>query len=225
MAKILYVEDNEKLIDSVIDWMAMERHKVDTALTGTAAIERLQSFDYELVILDWDLPEINGLDVLKQYRSKKGTAAVLMLTGKGAIEDKTQAFENGADDYLTKPFHPKELAVRVNALLRRPRQIIDNNRIDYHGLVLDVGEGTVTRRDKSHRLRPAELSLLEFMLRHPTEVFSPEALLNGVWSSDNAISIDAIYACISRIRKKLDAPDDAKSVIETVHGRGYTIGV
>jgi len=221
MAKLLIVEDNLPLAANVRQWMELEGHTLDTAATGTEALDRLHAFEYDAIILDWDLPEVSGLEVLRQYRDRSGNSPVLMLTGKNAVDEKALALDAGADDYLTKPFHPKELEARMRALLRRPAQV-KGKSLSVRNIALDLNTLKVTRDGQEVVLQRLEFALLAFFLNHPQEVFSTEALLRRVWDSDADVSIDAIYQCIKKIRKKLDTPGQS-SILRTVHGVGYRL--
>jgi DNA-binding response OmpR family regulator len=220
MAKILFVEDNRSLVESITKWLKMQNHLVDAAVTGTEALERLAAFEYELIILDWDLPEVSGLEVLRHYRSKSGYAAVLMLTGKDSVSEKETAFDAGADDYLTKPFEPRELGARMRALLRRPKTMVDE-KLTARDIVLDPVAKKVMKGDKEVFLQPLELAVLEFFMRHPNQVYSQEHLIRLIWDSEQDVSSDALYTCIRRLRKKIDA--EGESLIRTVHGLGYRL--
>jgi len=221
MAKLLIVEDNVPVAMSVQEWLEFEGHTSDIAVTGNEALEWLHGFEYDAMILDWDLPEVSGIEVLRQYRDKGGMSPVLMLTGKSAVEEKAMALDAGADDYLTKPFHPKELGARMRALLRRPTQILGKT-LSVRNIALDTNTLKVTRDGQEVVLQRLECALLAFFLNHPQEVFSTDALLRRVWDSDSDVSIDAIYQCIKKIRKKLDTAGQP-SILRTVHGIGYRL--
>ncbi len=217
----MIIEDDAGLSKMVRDWLTFEHHMVETAVTGCAGLEKLQFYQYDVVILDWELPEISGIDICKQFRLQGGTAPVLMLTGKGNISDKETGFDAGADDYLTKPFHMKELSVRVRALLRRVSGF-SGDELKYRDLCLEPSCHRVSRNGRDLQLLPKEFALLEFFLRHPNQVFSAEALLSRVWSSETDATVDAVSTCIKRLRKKVDI-EGAPSVIRTVHGVGYKL--
>ncbi len=120
MAKILLVEDDNDMCEQIESWLQHEQHAVEVVKEGPEAADRLKFYKYDVVILDWQLPGMNGVEVLKKFRDQGGVTPVLMLTGKDKIEDKEQGLDSGADDYLTKPFHFKELSARLRAMLRRP---------------------------------------------------------------------------------------------------------
>ncbi len=223
MAKILVVEDDPDLQGRVKEWLSFEQHEVEAVADGKEAAQRLKFYKYELVILDWDLPHITGIDVCQQFRSAGGTTPIIMLTGKDTITDKLQGLDSGADDYITKPFHLKELSARIRALLRRPANISGpGNTLEAKGLVLDTAAHELTKEGQPIQLLPKEFALLEFFMRHPGEVFSPDALLDRVWNSESDSSIDTVYTYIKTLRKKI-SPEAPSSIIKTVHGIGYKL--
>lgn len=219
MPKILIIEDDAGLNRMIREWLTFERNEVDYAENGREGLEKLQSYEYDCIVLDWELPEISGLEILQKFRSQGRGTPVLMLTGKSTINEKEQGFESGADDYLTKPFHMKELSARLRALMRRVH-INVSNVVEAKGIRLDSASFRVKRGEEDIQLLPKEFALLEFLMRHADQVFSAETLLNRVWSSDSDATIDAITTCIKRIRKKIDR-EGHPSVIKTVHGVGY----
>jgi two-component system response regulator QseB len=221
MSKLLIVEDDQDLLVLIRDLMKREGHIVDLARNGTEAEAALKIYVYDLVILDWMLPDVAGIDVCKQYRVKGGLANILMLTGKKTVEDKEAGLDAGADDYLTKPFHPKELSARVRALLRRPKQI-SGAQITIGNLKLDTRTSQVSRNGENITLVPKEFSLLEFLARHKNQSFTAEAILERVWGSDSAASIDTVRTHIKTLRRKIDG-ESPNSMIRTVRGQGYKI--
>lgn len=224
MAKILIVEDDPELSGVLQDWLVSEHHVVDTVDDGTEADQLLRHYAFDLVVLDWDLPGMLGVEVCRQFRSRGGSTPILMLTGKGEIKDKTTGLDAGADDYLTKPFHPDELSARVRALLRRPAPVTATNELKAGDLVLEPGTYRVMRAGKDIRLLPKEFALLEFLMRHPNVVFSAEALIDRVWSSDSDASPDTVRTNIKRLRQKIDT-EGQRPMIATVHGVGYKLEV
>lgn len=220
MAKILVVEDDLDLSGKVNDWLSFEQHSVEVVHDGQEAYDRLRVYSYELVVLDWELPKMTGIEVCKQFRNHGGHTPIIMLTGKDALSEKEAGLDAGADDYLTKPFHLKELSARIRALLRRPVQSYTGSKLKFGELELDPLSRRVTRNNEELTLLPKEYALLEFFMRHPNEVFSPEALINRVWSSESETTADTIYTYMKMLRKKI-SPDAPGSVIKTIHGVGY----
>lgn len=224
MAKIIIVEDDRELAGVLQDWLVSEHHVVDTIDNGSEADQLLRHYAFDLIVLDWDLPGMPGVDVCRNFRSRGGQTPILMLTGKGEIKDKTMGLDAGADDYLTKPFHPDELSARVRALLRRPAPVSATNELKAGDLVLEPSTYRVTRGGKEVRLLPKEFALLEFLMRHPNVVFSADALIDRVWSTESDASPDTVRTNIKRLRQKIDA-DELRPVIVTVHGVGYKLDV
>ncbi|MBA3859368.1 MAG: DNA-binding response regulator [Cyanobacteria bacterium PR.3.49] len=223
MAKILVVEDDESLSRMVSEWLVGEHHNVECSFDGADALEKLEFYDFDLIILDLNLPSMGGIKILKQFRASGKQTPVLILTGQDKIEDKELGLDSGADDYLTKPFHMKELSARVRAVLRRPTSYV-GDKLSSGGLELDPGNHSARVDGNEVSLLPKEFALLEFLMRHPDQVFSADALLNRVWASASDSSIDALTTCVKRLRKKIDK-DGQPSYIKTVHGVGYKLNV
>lgn len=223
MAKILFVEDDLNFAATVKDWLSFDRHVVEHFAGGKEGLERLRECEFDLLILDWELPDLSGTELLRSYRGRGGMAPVLILTGRRSMQDKEEGFESGADDYLCKPFHGKELSLRVKALLRRPQQLAVN-LLQHGDIELDPEKFQVKRNGEEIRLVPKEFALLEFLMRHPERLFGQEELLNRLWSSDSEATSEALTTCIKRLRKKMDRQGEP-SVIRNVHGVGYGLYV
>lgn len=219
MPKILLAEDDLELQWSLKKLLETERFVVDATASGQEALDRLLSLGYDAVILDWGLPEISGIEICQDARSRGSAIPILMLTGKDTIFEKERGLESGADDYLTKPFHPRELLARLKALLRRAGGH-QSDSISFGPLVVEFKKRLVRRDGQEVRLQPMEFTLLEFLLKNPDDLFSVEALLSRLWSNDAEVSLEAAYTCIKRLRKKLDWKGRA-SIIRTVHAVGY----
>ncbi|MGD9679659.1 MAG: response regulator transcription factor [Candidatus Obscuribacterales bacterium] len=219
MAKIIVVEDDSELSEMIGRWLDNDHHITEIVPDGGEALSRLKLYTYDLVVLDWNLPGMEGLDVLKQFRATKKTTPVLMLTGKSDIEDRVEGLNCGADDYLTKPFHARELLARIGALLRRP-SAYSSDVLVFGDIELDSGNRKVTRNSVELSLLPKEYALLDFLMRHPARLFSADALLGAVWANESDSTREALTTCIKRLRKKLDHPGEP-SVIRNVHGVGY----
>jgi DNA-binding response OmpR family regulator len=223
LSKILLIEDDADFAKVISDLLALENHKVEWVDDGKEGYDRLKLYQYDLVVLDWGLPNVSGLEILKDFRSRGGLTPVLLLTGKNSVEEKEQGLDSGADDYVTKPFHSKELAARLRALLRRP-QSYTGKVLSFADLTLDRDNYRVERDSKELELLPKEFDLLEFLMRNPNKVFAAEALLNRVWPTDSDATVDALTSCIKRLRKKIDLSTQS-SYIRTVHGVGYRLQI
>ncbi len=221
MAKILLVEDDELMAQSVVDMLEQEHFTVEHVVDGGDGWERLSSLEYDLVILDWNLPSMEGIDVLKKLRDGGKATPVIMLTANSGIDSKVSGLDGGADDYLTKPFNLLELKSRVKALLRRPAEY-KGETLTAGELILHVAEFKCFRRSKEINLHPKEFALLEYLVRNRGRVFSVDELLDRLWSCDSDSSIDAVRKCITRLRQKLDIPG-SPSPITNIVGRGYKI--
>lgn len=221
MAKIVVVEDDKDLVNLIKGILSVERHTIDSVHDGHEALAIIQMHPYDLVILDWMLPGRTGTEICKDYRARGGSAPILMLTAKSTIDDRAEGLDSGADDYLTKPFHPKEFSARVRALLRRPQSVMSKT-LKAADIELDPGQVKVFKANQEIHLLPKEFALLELFLRYPTQVFSAEALLDRVWNTDSSASLDTVRTYIKTLRKKIDVnPKD--SLIRTVHGVGYSL--
>ncbi len=224
MAKILLVEDDTGLAALTEQWLADEHYSVEIAYDGNSGWERMHLCEYDLIILDWNLPFISGVELCKRYRAKQGLAPIIMLTGRSAIREKEEGFDSGADDYLTKPFDMKELSARVRALLRRPRTMV-SNLLTRGNITLDPVKYRVTKAGQDVHLVPKDFALLEFLMRHPDDVFSTDTLLQRVWSSESESTGEALRSSVKRLRQKLDDEnvDVDKSFIENVPRVGYRL--
>ncbi|MDZ4838219.1 MAG: response regulator transcription factor [Candidatus Melainabacteria bacterium] len=221
MAKLLLVEDDVDLAATIEAELLLERHTVDMMHNGLDGLEALKSSVYDAAILDWDLPGMAGIEILAKFRELGGVTPVIMLTGKSEISDKTTGLDAGADDYLTKPFNSRELAARIRSLLRRPPQV-RSNTVEYAGITLDPSNFGAIRDGASTRLQPRDFALLEFFMRHPTEVFDVDALMDRVWKLDSDCSPPAVRMAITRIRKALDREGE-ESIIENLPRVGYKL--
>lgn len=221
MAKILLVEDDRDLAGMVLDWLKFEHHLVEAVHSGDEAEDMIKAYQFDVIILDWDLPKVSGVEILRNFRSTGGQTPVLMLTGKSNIQEKELGLDAGADDYLTKPFHMKELSARLRALLRRPAAT-DGNVLKARNLALEPNNFRVTKNGADIQLLPKEFALLEFLMRHQDQVFSADALLDRVWKSESDVSPETVRTCLKRLRRKIDTEGEG-SIIQTLHGVGYKL--
>src|SRR5256885_306449 len=173
MAKILLVEDEHDLAILVRNWLVAELHLVEIVNNGLEALNCLEVNSYDLMILDLLLPGLDGLQVCRRYRAKKGALPILMLTAMSSVDEKEIGLDAGADDYLTKPFHLKELAARVRVLLRRPAAVT-SNELKAGNITLNPGSRQAFKGEEELNLQPKELALLEFFMRHPNQPFSSD---------------------------------------------------
>lgn len=212
-------EDDPIFSKAVVTWLQSEKYEVELVESGTEALERLSTYTYDAIILDWQMPGMNGAAVCQAFRKLGGSTPVIMLTGLDTLDKKIAGLDAGADDYLTKPFDMPELLARLRALMRRPA--------DFSGSLLTVGDLTVDTRSRvvtkcgvMIKLQPKEFAILEFLIRHPNQVFSAEEILNRVWNDAAGVSAESLYTYIKTLRKKLST--DGSCPIRTVHGQGYS---
>jgi DNA-binding response OmpR family regulator len=221
MAKLLVVEDDELLAESLVDYLRDKGHEVEWVDAGGEALSRLKTYFYDVAIVDWQLPEMTGPEILREYRNYGGRTPIMMLTSFDSKEHKLTGFDVGADDYVTKPFDADEVAARIQALLRRPIQLAPD-ALTLGNLEINLATRLVYRNGEAIRLLPKEFALLEFLLRRPDQCFDVDALLNNVWSSESEATESAVWQTVKRLRQKLDQPGK-DSVIVNVKGMGYKI--
>jgi len=221
MAKVLIVEDDESLVAALREQLLTENYVVESTGEGHIAYDLLSLYEYDIVILDLGLPDVSGVDVLRRYRQKGGQARVLILTGRDRIEEKEAGFNAGADDYLTKPFHIRELMSRVRALMRRTTAV-SGDELQLGALILSPRNFNATLNGAKIHLTPKEFALLEFLIRHKGEVFKSDALLDSIWASDSEASTATVKSYVHRLRDKLGKGPDIPQ-ITTLHGAGYKV--
>jgi DNA-binding response OmpR family regulator len=222
--RILVVEDEHKIAHSIKKGLEHEKYAVDVVHTGTEGLDFGQSEEYDLIILDRLLPEIDGITICKRLREKGIHTSILMLTAKGQVEDKVQGLDTGADDYMVKPFAMIELFARVRALIRRPQKTT-GSLFQIDDLVVNTVTYEVKRKGKLIKLSSKEFSLLEYLMRHKNKVITKEQIINHVWSYDADVLPNSVEVYIKHLRRKIDQPFPGQALIQTVRGFGYKIGV
>lgn len=218
--RILVVEDEKRIADFLTRGLENAGYAVDAASDGATAIDQAARTDYDLIILDLMLPDIDGLKVLERIRSKKVGPPVLILSARGAVDDRVKGLEQGADDYLTKPFAFVELLARVRALLRRGQPAPE--RLQVGDLHLDIMRRKVTREGETIELAPKEFGILEYMMRNKGRPLSRTMIVEHVWDMDYDGLTNIVDVYIRHLRSKIDDKFQAK-LIQTVRGIGYMI--
>jgi DNA-binding response OmpR family regulator len=219
MSKGLLVEDDTSVAQLIQYTLESERCVIDHVTTFDAAVAAFKMSEYDVIILDWALPDGTGLDLVKLYRSMGGSRPILMLTARHSSPDKVAALSAGADDYVVKPFDPDELTARIHALLRRP-PIIAESRLRVGSIELDKLSFKVTKNGETILLQPKEFAVLQLLMEHPDRYFAAEAILARVWRSDLPVSTDSVRTHVKSLRKKLGETETQK-VIESSRGLGY----
>jgi len=221
-ARILIVEDEEPLTMLLRYNLEAEGYEVETAARGDEADTRLKESSPDLLVLDWMLPDMSGLEFTRLLKRDKDTKdlPVIMLTARADEHDKVAGLDSGADDYITKPFSPRELMARITAVLRRAAPATSDDVIDVHGLKLDSSSHRVTVDDQTVTLGPTEYRLLEFFMTHPERVYSRGQLLDRVWGGNVYVEERTVDVHIRRLRKALEG-FKVDHLVQTVRGAGY----
>lgn len=224
-ARILVVDDEPHIVELVRYNLTHAGFTVEGACDGLDALDRARTNPPDLVILDLMLPGVDGLEVCRRLRREAGVP-ILMLTAKVSEHDRVLGFEAGADDYVTKPFSPRELVARVHAILRRahrPDNFGIEARLSLGRLALDVAAHEVRVGGRLIELTPKEFDLLHLLMRHPNQVFTREILLERIWGYEYGDSTRTVEMHISRLREKLRDDPDAPTFIATLRGTGYRL--
>ena len=221
---VLVVEDEDALATLLKYNLDKEGHQIAVASDGEEALMMIDERQPDLVVLDWMLPKVSGIEVCRRLRQKTETRnlPIIMLTARGEESDRVRGLDTGADDYIVKPFSMSELAARVRAVLRRIRPGLAEDRIHNGALVIDRVAHRVKRDGREVHLGPTEFRLLDYLMQHPGRVFSREQLLDAVWGADVYVEARTVDVHIGRLRKalNLDTEDDP---IRTVRSAGYSL--
>lgn len=223
--RILVVEDDHKIANAIKRGLEQEKYAVDVAYDGANGMGSALTFEYDLVILDRMLPEVDGIKIAKALREKKINTPILILTAKDKVKDRVEGLDAGADDYLTKPFAFEELLARLRALLRRPQETQDNE-LKVQDLTLNCETYEVKRANKKIKLSSKEFSLLEYMMRNPGKILTKDNIISHVWDYDADILPNTVEVYVGYLRNKIDKPFPKKpKLIQTLRGFGYKLGV
>jgi two-component system response regulator MprA len=221
--KILVIEDDEGIAGTLHRGLTFEGYKVNVTYDGTSGLASARDDPPELVILDWMLPGLDGLEVCKRLRAA-GPTPIIMLTAKDAIADRVQGLDAGADDYLVKPFAFDELLARVRALLRRAKPAAEGvgEILKVADLVMDTGAREVRRGNRKLDLTAKEFDLLELFMRHPRQVLTREVIFDRIWGYDFGGESNIIEVYVRYLRQKMEAENEPR-LLQTVRGYGYAL--
>ena len=218
---ILIIEDEEQLCRSMAEGLRMDGYETDTCFDGEEGLELCMTENYDLILLDLNLPGMDGLDILRQFRETNSSTPVLILSARGQIEDKVEGLDLGANDYLTKPFSMKELLARIRAMTRRQAETTDailsfgDVRLDRSTYQLSTDTGTL-------RLANKEYQMLEMLMTNPGQVISVEQFMDKIWGYDSEAEFNVVWVYISYLRKKLTSLH-AHIQIKATRGLGYSV--
>ncbi len=219
-SKIFIIDDDEKLNELLTEYLAKYGFEVETSVNPVEGLERMKTIDPDLIILDVMLPEIEGFEVCKIIR-QESTIPIIMLTARGEITDKVVGLEIGADDYMPKPFEPRELVARIQSVLRRSKSETKTNILDFSGLKVNLENHDVTINDELIELTSTEFELLTLFVKNPGKVLSRDQIMEWVsgieWESFNR-SVDVL---VSRLRHKLGDDPKHPKYLKTIWGTGY----
>ncbi len=222
VAKVLIVDDDQKLLKMLQRTLVYENLTVFTASNGLEALPMVKTHQPDLIILDWMMPQMDGLTFVQRLRDQDDPTLILMLTARDAIENRVEGLESGADDYLVKPFAPAELVARVHAILRRVENKSDQKKLIYADISLDPITREVHRGERSISLTVTEFNLLQILMRHPRQVLERNQILNEVWGYDFGGDDNVLEIYIGYLRKKLEI-EGLSRLIQTVRGIGYVL--
>jgi DNA-binding response OmpR family regulator len=220
--RILVIEDEPQLARHIARALTRQDHVVTTELDGLAGLDSALIHPPETIVLDLNLPSLDGSSVLAQLRQAKSPARILILTARGEVSDRIKGLKAGADDYLAKPFSMDELVARVEALGRRGMAPAAATLLDVADLHMDVQHRQVSRAGKPIQLSPREFDVLQVLMQEPNRVFSRTELCERVWRREHEHDTRTVEIFITRLRKKIDLPNGV-SLIQTLRGCGYTI--
>ena len=222
--KIFIIEDETSIIQLVQHNLEKDGFIVSSAINGNEGLKDIKKFEPNLLLLDWMLPDLSGIEICKSIRKDTSfkNLPVIMLTAKGEEEDKIKGLDSGADDYLTKPFSYNELLARIKAILRRSDPKTVSDTLEFNDLRLDRLEKRVFRDSIEIKLGPTEFRLLEFFLTNPKRVFSRDQILENVWPNNINVETRTIDVHIRRLRKSININNN-KELIRTVRSSGYSL--
>lgn len=222
--RILVIEDEHRIAGSIKKGLEQEHYAVDVAYTGTDGYDLASTEEYDLIILDLMLPEMDGLELCNNLRKNHIHTPILVLTAKGQTRDKITGLDTGADDYMTKPFSFEELLARIRALIRRPQNVLAAV-LKVEDLTLDTKSFEVKRGASRIVLSSKEFSLLEYLMRHSGVILTKEQIISHVWDYNSDILPNTVEVYIKNLRNKIDKPfNKSTPLIRTMRGFGYKIG-
>lgn len=219
--RVLLAEDEKALSKALVTILERNNYSVDAVYDGESALEYLENDNYDIAILDIMMPKIDGLTVLKNVRKRNNLIPILLLTAKSEVDDKVEGLDAGANDYLAKPFHSKELLARIRAIIRTQTGQ-SNSKLSMGNIVLDQTSFELSSTAGNYRLSNKEFQILELLMSNPNQLISSERFLEKIWGYDSETEINVVWVYISYLRKKLTALH-ANIQIKAVRNAGYVL--
>ncbi len=221
--KVLVIEDNEELAQNITDYLTSERYVCELVANHHNAIDKLDTFQYDVIVLDIMLPDGNGLDVIRHIKSEKIKSGILIISAKNSLDDKVNGLELGADDYLIKPFHLPELNARIRAIYRR-KYLMGDDEVQFNEIVINTDTMEARVNDILLDLTRKEYALLLYFLTNRNRVLTRQTIAQHLWGdyADNLLNFDFVYQHVKNLRKKI-VQANGTDYIETVYGLGYKL--
>lgn len=222
--KILLIEDDQSLTELIRYNLTKADFEVHCESDGEEGLYATEDTSPDLILLDWMLPNLSGIEICRRIRRNKTTQniPIIMLTARAEESDRIRGLDTGADDYVTKPFSPKELIARIHAILRRIRPALSGETLVFQDIILDASSHKVTRAGNAVHLGPTEFKILRYFMESPGRVFSREQLLDNIWGNDIYVELRTVDVHIRRLRKALNG-ENLSDVIRTVRSAGYAL--
>ena len=220
IAHILVVDDDDRIRNLVKDFLSQNKYLISTSANAEDAQKKINLIEFDLIVLDIMMPGMSGLEFIS-LNKKKIVTPILLLTARGDAEDRIKGFETGADDYLAKPFEPKELLLRIKSILNRTKSINKKRVIEFENVKIDLNKLFIIKNNKQHKINNTEKIILEKMINSPGETFSRETIGNLI-KVDKERSVDVI---ITRLRKKIEIEPKNPKYLQTIRGKGYVLWI
>ena len=220
IAHILVVDDDDRIRNLVKDFLSQNKYLISTSANAEDAQNKINLIEFDLIVLDIMMPGMSGLEFIS-LNKKKIITPILLLTARGDAEDRIKGFETGADDYLPKPFEPKELLLRIKSILNRTKAVNKKRVIEFENIKIDLNKLFIIKNNKQHKINNTEKIILEKMINSPGETFSRETIGNLI-KVDKERSVDVI---ITRLRKKIEIEPKNPKYLQTIRGKGYVLWI
>ena len=220
IAHILVVDDDDRIRNLVKDFLSQNKYLISTSANAEDAQKKINLIEFDLIVLDIMMPGMSGLEFIS-LNKKKIVTPILLLTARGDAEDRIKGFETGADDYLPKPFEPKELLLRIKSILNRTKAVNKKRVIEFENIKIDLNKLFIIKNNKQHKINNTEKIILEKMINSPGETFSRETIGNLI-KVDKERSVDVI---ITRLRKKIEIEPKNPKYLQTIRGKGYVLWI